>query len=61
MIILFLVFVVQFSVSSACLAINKEQQVMSDQILNTFHKSAKQIGLAAFLSIMLIQFGVEWR
>ena len=27
MIILFMVFVVQFSVSSACLAINKDQQV----------------------------------
>ncbi len=34
MIILFLVFVVQFSVSSACLAINKEQQVRLITVLH---------------------------
>ncbi len=34
MIILFLVFVVQFSVSSACLAINEEQQVRLTTVLH---------------------------
>lgn len=43
MIILFMVFVVQFSVSSACLAINKEQQVKSNQIITTLPKSRKRI------------------
>jgi hypothetical protein len=34
MIILFMVFIVQFSVSSACLAINKDQQVSTHTAVN---------------------------
>lgn len=34
MIILFMVFIVQFSVSSACLAINKDQQVGTQTAVN---------------------------
>lgn len=42
MIILFLVFVVQFAVSSACLAINKDQQVRCDESGGTFYQPDKK-------------------
>ena len=38
MIILFMVFIVQISVSSACLAINKDQQVGTNSILTGHQK-----------------------